>query len=216
VDRIRKAYRPREGHGAKDGRRVGQGPRSCGEWSWLQTDGEYIYFYICLPLKSHVLALSPTVMEALLASDALDTKTENEVYTLLGSWLYQSPYAGAYDGEHPVTVEDCLPLFRRLVSSCVSGILSFDFVANVITACPLAENSGLLSSILRLSLATRETDPNVVAEWRGIDPVPRDRGRGGLEWIYTSTLDLADLLSLAEDTSLDKYMGQPDGYPIFI
>ena len=151
-----------------------------------------------------------------MACDALGVTVENEVYTLLGSWLYQSPYAGAFDGLHPVTVKDCLPLFHRLVKLVRLPYLSLEFVANVITACPLIEESGLLPSILRSSLATREADPNVVAEWRGIDPVPRDRGRGGLEWTYTSTLELTDLLSLAEERSLDQYMGLVDGYPMFI
>ena len=40
-------------------------------------------FYAYLPLKPHVLALPLTVMEELLASDALHLTTENELYTLL-------------------------------------------------------------------------------------------------------------------------------------
>lgn len=44
-------------------------------------------FYTCLPIKPHVLALSFPAMEDLLASDALQVTTENEVYTLVGSWI---------------------------------------------------------------------------------------------------------------------------------
>ena len=44
-------------------------------------EGTYSCFYTCLPLKPHILALSPGAIEALLASDALQVATENEVYT---------------------------------------------------------------------------------------------------------------------------------------
>jgi len=63
---------------------------------WLKSRDKI--FYTCLPLKPHVLALPPTVMEAVLASDALHVRNEYEVYTLLGCWVHQSQFAGAYDG----------------------------------------------------------------------------------------------------------------------
>lgn len=66
----------------------------------------------CLPLKTHILALPSKSLEALLASDTLQVTTENEMYTLLGCWLYQSPHARAYDGIRAVKTARCLPLFR--------------------------------------------------------------------------------------------------------
>jgi hypothetical protein len=136
-------------------------------------------FYTCLPLKPHVLALSPTVMEALLASDALHASTENEVYTLLGSWVHQSQFGAAYNGIHPVSVTGCLPLFERLVKFVHFQHLSFEFIGNVVTACPRANESGLLPCILRSSLVTHETDRELLSEKRGAGSLPLDRGRGG-------------------------------------
>jgi hypothetical protein len=46
-------------------------------------------FYTCLPPKPYILALPLTVMEELLASDALHVTTENEVYALMGCWILQ-------------------------------------------------------------------------------------------------------------------------------
>jgi hypothetical protein len=83
-------------------------------------EGTYSCFYTCLPLKPHILALSPGAIEALLASDALQVATKNEVYTLLDSWLHQSPHSGAYDGIHAVTTAKCLPLFCCLVKLVIS------------------------------------------------------------------------------------------------
>jgi len=71
--------------------------------------------YSCLPLKPHVLALSPKTLEAVLASAALQVATENEVYPLLVCWLYPTPHVGAFDGIHQVPIANCLPLFRHLV-----------------------------------------------------------------------------------------------------
>jgi len=61
-------------------------------FSWRS--GKLDSFYTCLPLKPHVLALSPTVMEAPWESDALDVTTENEVFTLLSCWIDQGPLTG--------------------------------------------------------------------------------------------------------------------------
>jgi len=80
-----------------------------GEGRWLKSPDDS--FYTCLPLNPPVLALSSKVMEALSASNYL-ILTEGEIYNLLGSWLYQSSYVGAYDGLHPVGVAKCLALFR--------------------------------------------------------------------------------------------------------
>lgn len=155
-------------------------------------------------------------METLLASNALHVSTENEVYTLLGSWVHQSQFGAAYDGIHSVSVTGCLPLFERLVKFVRFQHLSLEFIGNVVTACPLANQAGLLPSILRSSLVTRETEPRLVAKNGGTGSVPLDRGRGGTGWTYTSTLKLTDLLPLAKSENLYMSFGLVDDYPLVI
>lgn len=165
-------------------------------------------FYTCLPLKSHVRALTPKVLEALLASDALQVTIKNEVYTLLGCWLYQSPHAGPHAGSHRVTATDCLPLFCRLVKFVRLPHLATDYLASVVSACPLATESGLLLFMLRLCLA------NPKALEQGTNPVPLDRGRGSPWCKSMTTFELADAVTLDPGDSLCKYVGLVDGYPV--
>jgi len=179
-------------------------------------------FYTCLPLKSHVLALSTQAMEALLASDALQVATENEVYTLLGCWVHQSPNGGASDGPDAVTEAKCLPLFRRLIklvrlqhlSLEIKLVrlqhLSLEYIANVVTPCPLANKSEKLHLILRSSLDTRDADP--AEECAHL--APRNRGHGNLVWDCESTFHVADLLTLDKEEYMYKCMGLVDGYPL--
>ena len=161
----------------------------------------------CLPLKTHILALPSKAMEALLACDTLQVTTENEVYTLLGCWLYQSPHAGAYDGIRAVKTARCLPLFRRLVKLVRHHHLSPEYLAGVVSVCPLAAESGLLPYMLCLSLTNRKAEE----PWG--NPAVKDRGRGSRSYTLTSTFDLADILTLAPEESLCKYVGLIDGYP---
>ena len=46
--------------------------------------------------------------------------------------------------------------------------------------------------------------------------MPPDRSRGDPFWIYTSTIDLSDIILLDRETLLYKYVGLIDGYPICI
>ena len=189
---------------------LGPVDKLCEQSEWLKYFDKS--FYTCLPLKPYVLALPPTAMEALLASDALHVTTESEVYTLVGCWLYQSPFAGAYDGIHTVTVADCPPLFERFVELVRFQHLSLEFIGNVVTACPLANESSLLPSILRPSLVTRETDREKLSKKSGPGSVPPDRGRGGPGCTYTSTLYPADLFPLNKDAALYRCMDLVDDY----
>lgn len=90
-----------------------------------------------------------------------------------------------------------------------------EFIGNVVTACPLANESGLLPFILRSSLVTRDIKPELLESEAG-DPEPLDRGRGCAGWTYTSTLDLADVLSLAKEGHYHRCLGLVDGYPLRI
>lgn len=99
----------------------------------------------------------------------------------------------------------------RLVKFVRLQHLLVDYVANVVTACPFAAESGLLRFILRSSLIARETDPDLLS-----NPVRPNRSRGDPHWKYTSTLNLSDILSLDQRTHLYKCIGLVDGYPICI
>lgn len=181
-----------------------------GEGSWCRSPCSR--FYICLPLKPHVLALSPKAMEALLRSDSLQVTTENEVYTLLTCWLRQSSHTGEHEYLCEVSEDKWLPLYSRLVKFVRVQHLSLEYVANVITACYLAVDSGFLPSMLRSSLLWREKD----AEEEGADLVPRDRGHDSPVWNYTTTLALADLLSFDDNSMTNCLIGLVDGCPMRI
>lgn len=61
--------------------------------------------------------------------------------------------------------------------------------------------------MLCLSLTNREAEE----PWG--NPAVKDRGRGSRSYTLTSTFDLADILTLAPEESLCKYVGSIDGYP---
>ena len=179
-------------------------------------------FYTCLPLKFHILALSTQAMEALLASETLEVATEkktlevateNEVYTLLGCWVHQSPLGAASDGPDAVTVAKRLPFFRRRIKFVRLQHLSLEYIANVVTPCPLVNQSGLLLFILRSSLVTRDADPEQLTK-EGVHSAPRNRGHGNLVWDCESTFYVADHLTLDKEEYLYKCMGLVDGYPL--
>lgn len=107
----------------------------------------------------------------------------------------------------------CLPLFRHLIKFVRLQHLSLEYIANVVTPCPLANESGLLSFILRSSLVTRDADPAVLAE-ECARLAPRNRGRGSLVWECESMFHVADLLTLDKGEYLYKCMGLVDGYPL--
>ena len=111
-------------------------------------------------------------------------------------------------GPTTVKVPDCLPFFQRLVKFVRLSHLDSDEKAAVVTACPLAAESGLLPYMLSLSLANRK------AEEQGANSVLLERGRGNLDYTFTSTLELADVLNLVPGTDLCKYVGLVDGYPM--
>jgi len=171
-----------------------------GEGEWDESDYNNNTFCICLPLKPYVLALSPEAMEALLGSESLQVTTENEVYTLLTCWLHQA----SHTGEH----EYLRDLYGRLVEYVRLQHLSLEYVANVVTACSLAVDSGFLPSMLRSSLLWRV---------KGADLVPHNRGHDRPVWNYTTTLALTDLLSFSEyQDETTRVIGLIDGCPMRI
>lgn len=169
-------------------------------------------------------------MDKLLASDALHVTTENEVFTLMACWILQTTTDNT-DINDELDFRS-VSFFRRLVRLVHFKYLSVDYVANVVTACPLATQSGLLSFILRFSLVARETDPELLAELlvtpapnsnilpseMGVpkNPIPSDQSRADPFWTYTSTFNLSDIILLEVETSLYKCVGLVDGYPVRI
>jgi hypothetical protein len=187
-----------------------------GESSWLKTPQNH--FYTCLPLKSHILALSLTAMEVLLASDALHVSTENEVYTLLGCWVHQTHHleASAYEISNPLFLIKRLPYFKHLVKLVRLHHLSSEYLANVVTACPLAGLSALIPFILRSSLIMRDRDVGLRGGGKASSLGAVNRGRGGAGWLYSSMVELANLLPLTKFSYMHKCLGLVDGYPIRI
>lgn len=100
---------------------------------------------------------------------------------------------------------------ERLVNFVRFHHLSLEYLANVVAACPLANESGLLPSTLRSDLLAREAMS--LKEKRGIAVPLLNRGRGDPVWTFKSTLSLADLQTLDIDKSLHKAVGLADGYP---
>lgn len=109
----------------------------------------YGLFYTSIPLKPFVKNLSVAAMGALLGSDKLQMAVEEEAYYPLGAYLHQSNH---------VTAAMRGIYFKALVENIRFHHISSDYLANVVTCCPLAIDSGLIPSFLRSALVYRDVD----------------------------------------------------------
>lgn len=105
-------------------------------------DGDY---YKQLPLKKNVNNFtSHHVMYYLLQNRNLDGK-ENERYMLLCSWITHWPLLESLGDRRK---EVMMISYKHLISQVHFGKMTTDFLANVLPACPLATDSGLLPYIM--------------------------------------------------------------------
>lgn len=165
-------------------------------------------FYEVLPLKPLVKKLSLAVMRALLESDKLQIGLEEEVYYLLGAYLHQSPL---------VPEANRMKCFKELVKMIRFHHISVDYLANVVTCCPLAYSSGMAPSFLRSALVYRDANKRVAKE-REIDLGAIKREIAPQEWIFSAKILMADLIKLENNDndkgSIFQYVGVAGGYPV--
>jgi hypothetical protein len=165
-----------------------------------------VYFYEMVPLKAVIKSLPVEGMEALLGSDKLDVHVEDEAYYLLGAWLHQSAH---------VKAEDMVSVFKSLAAKIRFHHISADFLACVVTCCPLACESGLALSFLRSGLMHREASKQLLAA-ENCDVGPPNRGSGNeeLTFITSALLDYVSRMEIG--SSMSKYIGVVAGFPICV
>lgn len=145
------------------------------------------------PLKPHVKALPEGAMEALLTSDELMCQTENDVYTLLCFWITQSMPDTPWEAK--------LPVYACLAHRIRYHHLSSYFLSEFVARCHFANDSGVLSSIMKRVLFYRDNDK--AAE--------KDRARGTQEYTFRTKISLQDILKLQTSSgSCKKYVGVED------
>jgi hypothetical protein len=168
-------------------------------------------FFQRVPLKEHVLDLPPSVMAVLLQSDDLQIQTENETFTLLCSWIYQSHHVEddeddeeeedeAKNDEH--VSEHAETLFRRLSPLINYQNISAEYFGAVISCCPLVTHTETLPYIIRSHIfcSGGRGNKNIAVK----------------KWTFTSTIALDDLIGLSKGDDVYKYLAIAAGFPVDI
>lgn len=143
-------------------------------------------------LHDIVKQLSLGVFKRLLASDALQLQLENEVYALLQAWLRQSPLAQRK--RRGKFFKELAPLlrFHHMIA---------DFVANMVCACSLMEESRLLPSVVRSAIVQRDAFPAVLQRVRA-ERGPNNRGVSEASWEVKALFKLEAMATLELDQSI--------------
>jgi hypothetical protein len=166
-------------------------------------------FYEQVPLKNHALVLSGNAMDAFLTSERLKCQSEDEFYTLVCSWIFQS-------GECPSLTEK-KEMYLWILPSLRLEYTHPDFLTCVICGCPLADARRQLSYITRRCLyfsSSSSFPPSSPGEERY-----KNRGvqTDTLSWSITGSIDLQELLQLKEkEASSKRYIGVAGGFPISV
>ena len=113
--------------------------------------------------------------------------------------------------------DDWQVLFRRLVQQLCFHHMSHDFLCSVVSACPIANASGVLPYIMCCRHVLR-TVPRTLQ--RGANVGNKDRSMNNLECILTSEFKLADffrVVTVKEEpykVCINKYVGLAVGFPV--
>ena len=103
--------------------------------------------------------------------------------------------------------------FKSLVKMIRFHHISSDYLANVVTCCPLAIASGLIPSFLRSALFCRDANKRV-AEVCEVDLGAGMRVKACEEWKFSTTFLLVDLMKVEKGGQLWKVVGLAGGYPV--
>ena len=166
-------------------------------------EGEELVDDLTLALRDVVKQLSLSVFKRLLSSEALQLQLENEAYTLLCAWLWQSPHA--LGKEHA--------LFKELAPLLRYHHMTADFVANVVATCYFMEESKLLPSVVRSALVQREANVGII-EKKEVERGRCDRGVGTSQasWGVEAPFTL-EVAALGHNRRIKKWCGLVAGYP---
>jgi hypothetical protein len=149
-------------------------------------------YYRRVPLKAHVRDLSVGAMAALLGSEGLQIKCEDEPYSFLCSWLNQRPKC------------DWQALFKSLLPHIRFEHMTSAFLISVVSRCPAVNQiRESWSYILRRSHASPE-------EKRA------NRGKGQKSWTFSTSFSLQELAGLEKDVNVYKYVGIAGGFPVYV
>lgn len=149
-----------------------------------------------LHLPPHALAL---VIRARYGADLYHDSMDNALYKMIQGYVSHSPHGG--DGEDETTALDA---YRVLVEALLSPqcYLTRDFVCLVVSACPYAQQSGLLPRIVAAGLACGLASYGAAAETYATD--------------VQATLDLSSLLEFKPGDRRYVWLGFHRGLPLFL
>lgn len=157
-----------------------------------------------VPLREEVKLLTPVVFNRLLTREGPEV-ARREAYSLLLAWLYQSP--------HVTCVNHRRALFKMLAPLLRYHHMTVDFVANIVSQCPLMQNSSLLPSVMYAAFSQREASPGVLQQ----DHVARGTRSRGMapslaSWEVNASFTL-EVAALHLKESIEKWCGIVAGFP---
>lgn len=170
-------------------------------------------FYGRVPLKSHVKELPFPAMWVLSASKKLRLQAEDEAYTLLCSWLCQSPLISEQNDRKMTR------LFKRFIKHLRVKCFSTDFLGCVVSCCPIAEEAGLVTFLLCRGYTFRHVNKQLAAEC-GVDTYTGEDSRAirgeAVSGVFDTEISLKDLLTVSKGCNLYKPLGVVGRYPVII
>jgi len=171
-------------------------------------------FYTRLPLRADIKGLSAAVMEALLGSDKLQLRSENDAYYLLCAWLSQSERISDEGSRRT--------FFKRVFPQLRFHHMTEDFFGAFLSACPYTrslDSDFLLDNLMSRSVA-RRTLPLILpdSQRKTIKMGEKDRSTHNLMCTFVSRFDLLDLLPLkkAPGQRVHKFIGLASGFPVAV
>lgn len=175
----------------------------------LDSGGDRLKFYHQFSLNDEIAELPVTVMRVLLASDALQVKSENETYTFLIAWLLQA---------EDIKEDDMFPTFKKMIDLLRFEHFSPDFVMNVVNYCPFVvaedDDGKVMGEIMWKAFSRRHANAALLRK-AGLSSNVKDRGTGQeATWTLGSSIPDWLLHSLPPGKRYTETLGLVNGYPV--
>jgi hypothetical protein len=147
-----------------------------------------------------ILQLPLCVFKRVLASEALQLQLENEAYSLLITWLLRSREAG--DG-----VNQRVSSFKKMAPLLRYHHMTSDFLANVVSQCPLMKKSGLLPLVVHAAFMHREASLAILEQAETASGLA-NRGRSPSEamWEVKASFTLEEVAAMERGYQIKKNM----------
>jgi hypothetical protein len=158
-----------------------------------------------LPLRDEVKEMPARAFEALLKSESLQLQSENEPYSLLVAWLQQSP--------HMTDSARRAAIFKELAPLLRYHHMTPDFLANIVSQCPLMNDPGLLRSVMHAAFVQRDALPSLL-KGKGVAEGSSNRGVAfsAARWEVKASFTLEEVAALQADENVIKWCGLVAGY----